>query len=83
MLPRLMVKRNDASISKHLLTRRFKQVRELLCIRGPAEIISLPLIAAMGLKKCQLLYGFHSLSDDTLLETFGHTNDRTDDDRII
>ena len=83
MLPRLMVKRNDASICEQLLMWRFKQVRELLCGRGPAEIISLPLIAAMGLKKCQLLYGFYSLSDDTLLEALGHTNDRADDDRII
>src|ERR1700693_2399760 len=83
MQPRIMVKRNHAIISKQLLTRRFKQVRELIYIRGPAEIISLRLIAAMALKKCQLLYGFHSLSDDTLLETLGHTNDRADDDRII
>jgi len=75
MLPRLMVKRNDASICEQLLMWRFKQVRELVCSRGPAEIISLPLIAAMGLKKCQLLYGFHSLSDDTLLEALGHAND--------
>ena len=83
MLSRVMVKRNDAIICKQLLMWRFKQVCELLCSRGPAEIISLSLIAAMGLEKCQLLFGFHSLSDNTLLEALGHTNDRADDDRII
>src|ERR1700688_3600427 len=77
-----MVKKNHAIILNQLLTGHFKQVRELLCTRGPAEIVSLPLIAAMGLKESQLLYGFHSLSDDTLLETLGHTDDRANDDRI-
>src|ERR1700730_4265335 len=78
-----MVKKNHAIILNQLLTGHFKQVRELLCTRGPAEIVSLPLIAAMGPKKFQLLYGFHSLSDDTLLETLGHTDYRANDDRII
>src|ERR1700721_1605718 len=78
-----MVKKNHAIIFNQLLTGHFKQVRELLCTRGPAEIVSLPLIAAMGPKKFQLLYGFHSLSDDTLLETLGHTDYRANDDRVI
>ncbi len=50
---------------------------------GPTEIVSLPLIAAIGLKKCQLLGCFHALSDHPVLETFTHADDRANDDSII
>src|SRR5437667_10940490 len=62
---------------------RLKYLRELLCNQGPTEIVSLPLVAAMGLKKCQLFWCFHSLSDHPVLETFTPADNRANDDSIV
>jgi hypothetical protein len=56
---------------------------ELLCDRWPIEVIALTLTAAMELKKCQLLCCFHTLSDDPMLETATHANDRASDDGVF
>ena len=58
-------------------------MRELLCPRGPAEIVALTFMAAMELKKCQLLCCFHALSDDGMLEILTDADDRANDDGII
>jgi len=48
----------------------------------PTEIVSLPLIAAMGLKKCQLFWCFNP-QRSPVLETFTHADNRANDDSIV
>src|SRR2546430_752849 len=37
----------------------------------------------MGLKKCQLLWCFHTLTDHPVLEAFTHADDRANDDSVV
>lgn len=79
---------NSASASEQFQTTRskgyagFEQVRKLLVGHGPAEIVPLPLLASLGLKKYHFFKGFHALRNHSQIETSSHVDDRSHDRRL-
>jgi len=62
---------------------RFEQLGEILGRNRPAEIVSLGLVTLVSLKKCQLYFRFHSLSNHPKLKASPHTNHCGHNDRLV
>ena len=56
-----------------------EKLGEFLGNEGPAEIVALGLIAAMGLQEGHLFVGLDAFGDNLLVETFGHGDHPADD----
>src|SRR3990172_7947115 len=59
------------------------KLREIPCLQGMTEIVTLSFVTSPGLKESELLFRFHAFGDHPLVEAPGHADHRTDDRGIV
>src|SRR5580658_4923101 len=71
------------SAENHLQYASLEQIGELFGRHWSAEIVSLPLVAKVSLKKFQLLLRFHTLRNDPQLKASAHADYRRHDGGLV